>query len=707
MMRRRIRETESSGGSFFQTLLSRPLLALLIVVLCAFTAVVGYTFYLSRDLPSLSQLEDYEPKLSSKVYSSDMQVIHEYYEEKRSFVRLEDMPGDLINAVIATEDRFSQGASTLTQQLARQLYLSLDKRIARKVKELITAIQIERTYTKEEILEMYFNHMNFGGGTYGAQNAAQKYYGKDVHELSLDECATLVGVLQRPEALRPDRQPDRALRRRNIVLNAMHAMNYISADELSEFIDKPLDVLKEQPSKTDGLAPYFTEYVRQLLQDRYGYNLYTDGLSIYTTLDARAQACAESAVRRFLPELQQVVKDYHVKKGMLKDLVSSDFIASHDWQSLEQDSAFVDSLTNTVIPVQCGLVSLDPRNGHILAWIGGRDFTESKYNRVIQARRQPGSAFKPFIYTVAIDNGYKTTDEELDQPVVVYNPDGTRWTPQNYDLTTGGPTTLREALRRSRNLVSVRVMQNRIRNPKIVVDYAHKMGIKSNLDAVDALALGACDVTPLEITSAYSVFPNGGIRVEPVAILRVEDRNGNIIDQYQPSSQEVLRRETAFIITDLLQTVLKKGTGATAGWKYGFTRPGGGKTGTTNEFSDAWFIGFTPSIVSTVWTGLDDYTISLGKGQSGARAALPIWATFMKAVHDTLDLPVLDFEMPTGVVRVEVCSDSKELANEVCPNIIDEVFFRSNAPTQQCSRHVGLTTNGSRDRRSNEKRVRF
>jgi penicillin-binding protein 1A len=234
------------------------------------------------------------------------------------------------------------------------------------------------------------------------------------------------------------------------------------------------------------------------------------------------------------------------------------------------------------------------------------------------------------------------------------------------------------------------------------------MGIQSKLDPVDALALGACDVTPLEITSAYSIFPNAGIRVQPVAILRVEDRNGNVIDQHMPSREEVLRKETAYIIADMLKTVLKKGTGATASWKYGFTRPAGGKTGTTNDYSDAWFIGFTPLIATSVWTGLDDYTISLGKGQSGARAALPIWATYMKAVHDTLQLPVLDFEMPSGVVRVEICGDSKQLANEVCPNVLDEVFFRTNAPTDHCSLHVGLTIDGSRDRRDRDKqRVRF
>ncbi|NIR50368.1 hypothetical protein GWO43_17810, partial [candidate division KSB1 bacterium] len=370
-----------------------------------------------------------------------------------------------------------------------------------------------------------------------------------------------------------------------------------------------------------------------------------------------------------------------------------------------RDSTLVDSLIRTKAPLQVALVSIDPRNGHILAWIGGRDFEESKFNRVVQARRQPGSAFKPFVYTVAIDNGYPPTHEVLNMPVVTELPSGERWSPQNYDPTEiGGPTTFREGLRRSLNLVTVRVLQEVIRKPSLVVDYAGKMGIKSPLQPVDALALGASDVTPLEITSAFGVFANSGVHVEPVAILRIEDKNGNLIEKNIPRSHEALRKETAYIMRDMLGTVINSGTGGRARWKYNFTRPAGGKTGTTNDHSDAWFIGFTPQIVSGVWVGFDDYTISLGRGHDGARTALPIWAPYMKSVHDTLNLPVLDFQMPAGVVRVEICDDTKKLANDVCPNIVEEVFFRQYAPTSNCDKHVGLTR---QSRKRKDKRIRF
>ena len=692
-----------------------------------------YLYIISRDLPSLKQLEKYEPKLASKVYSADLKVIAEFYEEKRSFVPLEEMPDALIKAVIATEDRkfydhwgmnvkrfaqaafinlyklsFEQGASTLTQQLARQLYLSLEKTITRKIKELLTAIQIERTYTKDEILEMYLNHMNFGHGAYGAQSAAQLYFGKDVQELNTAECAMLVGLLRAPSYYTPHRNPERTLTRRNVVLAAMREMGYLTDEEYAKWVKTPIDVIPYKSRKEQQrIAPYFTEYVRQILYDKYGYDLYTEGYSIYTTLDTRVQACAERAIQNQLRVLQDKMVEVYSKKSKFVELMDPEFLKGKNVNQILQDSTLVDSLIRARAPVQAALVSIDPRNGHILAWVGGRDFEESEFNRVVQARRQPGSAFKPFVYTVAIDNGYAPTTTVLNQPVVTEMPDGTRWMPTNYNPNDiGGPTTFREGLRRSLNLVTIRVLQEVIRKPSLVVEYAHRMGIKSDLPAVDALALGVGDVTPLEITSAYGVFANGGVRVEPVAILRIEDKHGNVIQQSIPHSREVLRKETAYIMTDLLGTVINRGTGASARYKFGFTRPAGGKTGTTNDYSDAWFLGFTRQIVTGVWVGFDDYTISLGRGQDGARTALPIWAPFMKCAHDTLNLPVLDFPMPEGVVRVEVCVDTQKLATDACPNIQEEVFFTELAPTSQCDVHVGGLKKKPRKRRS-KTRIRF
>ncbi|MFQ5823595.1 MAG: penicillin-binding protein 1A [bacterium] len=738
-MKRKFRDLENSFtySFFFQSvkkfIQTKKITSTFIVLFLTGIGGFIYLYIISRDLPSLRQLEEYRPKLASKVYSADMKLIHEYYEEKRSFVPLEQMPDALIRAVIASEDRkfydhwgidlkrfikvafinfitlkFKPRAiSTLTQQLARQLYLTSEKTITRKIREMITAIQIERTYTKDEILEMYLNHMFLGHGLYGAQPAAMKYFGKELQDIDTAECATLIGLLPAPEAYSPIRHPNRALTRRNIVLHAMRELDYITEDDYNEYLKKPINVLKYTTSTAYGIAPYFTEYVRQILQEKYGYNLYTEGLSIYTTLDTRAQACAEEAVENHLKIVQKNVNNYYLKDNRIMELLDVNHQTNDNVKKLLQDSTFVDSLLNARVAVQTALVSIDPRNGHILAFIGGRDFSESKWNRVVQMSRQPGSAFKPFIYTVAIDNGYPPIHEELNQPVVVFMENGERWSPQNYDLSVGGPTTMREGLRRSLNLVTVRVLQNVIQNPSRVVEYARKMGIKSPLQAVDAIALGASGVTPMEITSAFGVFANGGVLVEPVAILRVEDKNGNVLEQNIPRSQEALRKETAYIMTDLLKTVIDKGTGGSARWKYHFYRPAGGKTGTTNDFSDAWFIAFTPQIVTGVWVGLDDYSLTLGKGQEGSRAALPICATYMKSVHDTLGLPELDFPMPEGVVRLEICADTKKLANDVCPNILEEVFESRLAPTENCDIHVGLTRRERLKRIKNKQRIRF
>ncbi len=690
---------------------------------------VGF-YFLVRDLPSLQQLESYKPKLSSKVFSADGKLIHEYYIEKRSFVPLEEMPDFLIKAVLATEDRkfhshwgmdirrlfgavlkniasgslTRQGASTLTQQLARQLYLTLEKTYTRKLRELITAIQIERTYTKPEILEMYLNHMNFGHGAYGAQSAARMYFGKDARDLDVQECALLVGLLKAPSRYTPRWHPERAKGRRNTVLYAMQDVGFLNREEYEELLETPI-ALAEKSKSALGLGPYFTEHIRQIMQDKYGYNLYTDGLSIYTSLDSRAQFAAERAVEIGMASLQKNVNAYYKQKDRVAGLVTREFREQNDMETLLQDSTFVDSVLAARVSAQVALVSIDPTNGRILAFVGGKDFEKSKFNRAIQARRQPGSTFKPFVYTVAVDNGYPPTQEVLNQPVVVMMENGDRWSPRNFDLSVGGPTTFRKGLQWSLNLVTVRVLQSLIQKPSLVVDYAHKMGIKSKLHAVDAIALGASGVTPMEITSAYGTFANNGVLVEPMAILRVEDKNGNIIEQNRPRSQEVLRKETAYIVTDMLRTVIDHGTGGRARWMWHFTRPAAGKTGTTDDYGDAWFLGFSPQVVTGVWVGLDDFSLTLGKGQTGSHAALPIWGPYMKAVHDTLNLPIVDFRMPDGVVRVEICEDSKLLAKGNCPcKVIEEIFIAELAPTEYCDEHDTILKPKKKPER---KRVRF
>ncbi len=704
-----------------------------------FLLISGTIIYLSQDLPSLKQLEQYEPELATKIYSRDGVLIKELFTQKRMLITLESMPDYMWQAVLATEDhifydhwglnmprfikamainvmsmRYSQGASTITQQLARQLYLGLEKKISRKLKEWITAIQIERTYTKHEILEMYLNHMNFGHGNYGVQAASMEFFGKPARELTLDECALLAGLLQRPTSYSPYNHPDRALRRRNLVLWNMLRRGYISQEQYAAAKATKLVIKPRNAEDEYGIGPYFTEYVRQQLQERYHMDLYKDGFSVYTTLDSRVQAAADSAIRKHLPVVQKRFNKGFIDKGKLLPYLPENILAKTSYDVLKKERYdYLDSLATIVSPVQVALVAIDPANGHILAMVGGRDFSQYKFNRALQAHRQPGSTFKPIVYTAAIDNGYPPCTELLNQPVVLYMPNGDRWAPHNYDHSQGGPTTFREALRRSLNLVTARVVQE-IVPPKTVVDYAKKLGLTTDILPVDAIALGSADVIPIEMISAFGIFANQGVLAKPITILQVKDKYGNLVEENRPHLTHVLRPETAYIMVDLLQTVMNRGTGYGARRDYGFFRPAGGKTGTTNNFTDAWFIGFTPQIVAGVWVGMDDPAVSLGPGQAGAVAALPIWAPFMKMAHDTLNLPIEDFRIPPGVVHVEICNDTKKIATEFCPNIVKEVFERKTAPTEKCTKHRGFggKNSFSRDstgkgKKEKKKRIRF
>jgi penicillin-binding protein 1A len=686
-----------------------------------------YLYVLSQDLPSLTQLEEFRPKLVSKVFSADGKVVKEFFEERRSFVPLEKMPQHLKEALLATEDRnfyhhwgfnavrFAQamlidlihmekrqGASTITQQLARVLYFTTEKTIARKIRELLTAIQIERTYTKDEILEMYLNQVYLGHGAHGVQMAAQKYFGKNVEALLPHESAMLVAIVQRPETLSPLRNPSGCLARRNLVLANMYRTAKLDRHDYETYKTMPLGVLDRPANEHYGVAPYFTEYVRQLLWQKYGDELLTRGFKIYTTLDTRAQQLAEKYVALQLQEMQR-----RVNKRLLADKEHLKIFdqAMLDTLGMTMAEVMADStLLNTMLskrrPVQAALVTIETHTGRILAMVGGRDFEENKFNRVVQAQRQPGSAFKPFVYTAVIDNGYPPTFEVINQPVVVTLVDGTEWRPHNYDNSISGYVTLREALSRSLNLPTVRLVQQ-VTRPKVIVEYAHRMGLTTNIPPYDAIALGAGEVIPLEITSAFSSFANQGVRMEPLAILKVEDKDGNVVENNRPSGKEVLSKETAYIMADMMRSVMdySRGTGAGARSRFQFYRPAGGKSGTTNDFRDAWFIGFTPQLATGVWVGFDRQDMSFERGETGSAVALPIWAPYMKAVHDSLGLPEEDFPPPPGIVRVEICAATKRLANDECPSVSYEVFKAGSEPNSHCSAHKGRERD-SRRRRS-------
>ena len=690
-------------------------------ILIIFGMVMVFTFvlYLSKNLPSLEQLENYDPDLVTRIYSSDGKVLNELFVQKRVFIELDRIPEHMQYAVVASEDRrffdhwglsmrsiaraimvntlslsYRQGFSTLTQQLARNLYKSVgfEDSILRKVKEMITAIQIERTYTKEEILEMYLNTVHFGHGTYGVEAATKRFFGKESKYLTIDESALLVGLLPAPASYSPIHHPERAFKRRNTVLRLMRDQEFINRGEFDENRARTLETVLEVPKR--GSAPYFTEYVRRLLEKEdteLGINIYRDGLKIYTTLDSKLQSAAEKAVLSTVRDNQA-----RLNKRLYKDREEFEnlaYLTIYPEDTLKMMLAGEGQLYKDLrdkLLVQCAFVALDPNTGGILAMVGGRPDYHDQYNRAVQARRQPGSVFKPFVYTTALDNGYSVTEQLLNQPVVlnIQNMDGTwvKWKPQNYDGSTGGLTTFREGLRKSMNLISVRMVQQDIAPAEQVKQTAKRMGINTDIRAVDAIALGTSEVLPIEIVSAYSALANKGVYSKPFAITKIEDRYGNIIKEYYPERKEVLSEETAYLMTSLMQTVMDRGTGGSARWKYKFNRPAAGKTGTTQGWSDAWFVGFTPQIAAGGWFGVDDFKVPLGPGQDGSKAALPAWAKFMKAAHDTLELPLEKFEKPSGIIDKKVCTVTKKLPLPACP-IEQEIFKDGTEPTQNCKVH--------------------
>tara|TARA_Y100000588_G_scaffold78871_2_gene82472 strand:+ start:557 stop:2689 length:2133 start_codon:yes stop_codon:yes gene_type:complete len=689
------------------------------IILSGAIIVLLFIGFLSRDLPSLEQLENYDPDLVTRIYSADGKVLNELFVQKRVFVELFNIPTHMQDAVIASEDRrfyehwglslrsvaraiginilslsYRQGFSTLTQQLARNLYktIGFEDSILRKIKEVITAVQIERTYTKDEILEMYLNTVHFGHGTYGVEAATKRFFGKESKDLSVDESALLVGLLPSPASYSPVRHPERARKRRNTVLRLMKEQGYITHSEHAQYRAMTLESITDEPTR--GLAPYFTEYVRRLLEkedDALDINIYRDGLKIYTTLDSRLQELAEKIVLDAIIKSQGKLNNRIINNQEEFELLGHLTIYEEDSvKMMMQGEAQLYKDLRAKLLVQTAFVAINPKTGGIMAMIGGRPDYHDQYNRAVQAKRQPGSVFKPFVYTTALENGYTVSQQLLNQPVVlnVQNTDGSwvKWRPQNYGGSTGGLTTLREGLRKSLNLISVRIVQQDYAPAEQVKGTAQRMGISTDIRAVDAIALGTSEVIPLEMVSAYAAFANKGVYSKPIAITKIEDRYGNTIREYYPAQYEVLSEETAFLMTNLMQTVMDRGTGGSARWKYNFTRPAAGKTGTTQGWSDAWFVGFTPQIAAGVWFGVDDYQVSLGKGQDGSKAALPSWAQFMRDSHKTLELPRVNFQKPSGVIVSEICSVSKMGSRKACP-IEKELYKSGTEPSQKCRIH--------------------
>ncbi len=708
---------------------SAALLYVMVFYIFGSLIVIGILSYCSKDLPSIDQLQNIEPQLITRIYSEDGKVLQELYTQRRIYVTIDKIPQAMVNAVIAIEDsRFynhwglslrdfsraivmdiltfskRQGASTLTQQLARILYESIgfEKTITRKIKELLTALQIERMYSKDEIVEMYLNSSWLGSGAYGIQAAAKRYFNKTADQLTVDECALLAGVIQNAGRYSPINRPISAYQRRNLVLYRMLEKGYLTNEEFALYCNAPLQV--NRPELPPTIAPYFVEYVRQWLQkeqENLQVDIYRDGLSIYTTLNTEIQAAADSAFQNHLKVQQQILNNRLLQHpDEINAIIPDSSLTVEQVIAMIRGETPMDPALGYSLIVQGALIAIDPTTGKILAMIGGRDFNESEFNRATQAKRQPGSVFKPIVYATAIDNGFPVTTQLLNQPIVVYMEDGKRWVPNNFDLSTGGLTTFREGIKRSLNLVAARLVQELI-SPKSVVETARRMHITTPMPAVDAIALGSASVIPIEITSAYGIFANHGVWVKPIAVTRIEDRYGNTIASYSPQQEYVFSEETAYVVTSLLETNINEGTGASARWRFGFNHIAGGKTGTTNDNTDAWFVGYTPYLVAGVYVGVDNPTVSLGKEkgreQTGAVAALPIWARFMRETHKIMGWKSKPFIRPEGIIEVQICKETKLLPSKYCP-VETEIFIKGTEPIEHCQIHTDIDEKREVDR---------
>ena len=683
---------------------------------------IRYYRFLLSEMPSLEQLESYDPKLSTCILDRNGEVIKELYTQRRFYAPLADISPVMIRALLAIEDhkfyyhwgirpealagvlvkeiakfRFRpRGASTITQQLARMLYLSRERTIVRKLREQLTAIQIERHYSKDEILEMYLTQSYFGHGAYGVGAAAKIFFSTSPAQLTLTQAALIAGLPRSPSGYDPFRHPERAKKRRNLVLWRMRKLGHINEAVYRETIASELDLLPPETEEAgEGVAPYFTENVRQILGRKaadLGFDPYHDGLTIETTLDARLQACADSAVAEWMPELQRQVSKayprselYELLRGLHPDATSSQL------RKLARNKELVDSLLQAEMEVQVAFIAIDPATGGILAMVGGRDFALTKWNRATQMVRQPGSAFKPFLFAEVVDKGLPLSVHVPNEPVVVELLDGEIWAPQNFDSSVGGDASLRRALKKSLNLVSIRLLRD-YTTPQDVVLMARRLGVTTRIDAVDALALGTSGMIPLELASAYGVFQTGGVLARPMYITRILDEFGQTIAEYSPQRSAVLSEETAFLMTSLLESVTAYGgTGIGLRTRFHFDSTAAGKTGTTDDFTDAWFVGFTPHLAAAVWVGLDSPSKTLGEDQEGAHAALPIWARFVKMAYDTMGYMDKPFAKPDGIVTAKVCRESGKLAREGCPDVYIEYFNRKYPLEEYCPLHIGST----------------
>ena len=699
---------------------------------------IALSVYTISGLPSLDELENPKPVLASRVFSADGELIGQFYIENRIETDLDSLPPFVLKALIATEDRnfydhwgvdvprffkamikniFSlslrEGASTITQQLAKNLYALkegreniLDKMV-RKVREWISAVQIEKTFTKNEIAELYLNVSYFGRSAYGIESASKVYFNKQAKDLTLPEAALFIALLKSSVNYDPVARYESAMQRRNQVMYNMVDTEMLSEVEYERLKQQPIQLASERLSHIKSEAPHFLEYIRHqmtTLADKYGYDLYRDGLNIYTSLDMRMQRIANRSAKKHIAEYQILFDknwNWNRNKSLLSDLL--DRAIKNDTQyktetskderakiynTLKYDADFIDSVKKIAAKVEVGFVVMDPKTGMIKALVGGenQDFGRG-LNHVTGIRRQPGSSFKPFVYATAIENGYFPATTVLNQQF-----DYNGWSPANAGNEYSGYETLRWGLANSVNVIAGRLTISNMAPPFQVVKFAQRMGIKSHMDAYPSIALGTVEVTPLEMVSAMGTFVNSGVHVDPVSILKIEDRNGVVVDEFVPESVQAISPQTSSIIVDMMSDVINYGTGA--GVRRYFQYPAAGKTGTTQKFSDAWFVGVTPDLAAGVWVGFDDHRVKFTNwyGQGG-RAALPIWAMFMEGAYKELKLPLKYFTLAEGVEMATFCKETMtlgdaKLATDACPETVTDLIDASKMPGY-CEIHTG------------------
>ncbi len=651
--------------------LKKPFFIAALVVGIASGAFAGYIFSVYAELPDIRDLQEFKPPEVTKIYADDGALIAELFIEKRELADYDQIPQNAIDAIIATEDahffehrgvrvlsilraivadvragKFVQGGSTITQQLAKTLFLTPEKSFSRKFREMLMAMNMEINYTKREILTFYFNQIYFGSGAYGIKAAAQVYFDKKPEDLTLAESALLAGLPKAPSYYSPNNDIERAKARRATVLRRMFDEGLITGGERTQANAEPIRLAQLWESSVQ--APYFVERVRQVLEQKYGTNaIYRMGLEVYTTLNVEMQKAAEQAVQKGLNAIEGRIDK---------------------WSNEEERP-----------PVHAALIAIEPSTGYVKAMVGGRDFYESPFNRAVQARRQPGSAFKPIVYAAALEAGWTPAAILFDSPIIINDPSRSGdWKPTNFSKRFYGPVTLRRAFEKSINVASVKLLRD-VGTEK-VVRFAQRLGITTQLRPYLSLVLGGSEVTLAEITGAYASFANHGQKARRIMILSVKKKDGTVLEENRPQLTEAMSEQGAFLISKMLQGVIENGTGRVA---QRLKRPAGAKTGTTDDFTDAWFVGIVPQLAAGVWVGYD-MKKTLGNNETGARAAGPIWTEFMINALEKTGAPIADFQKPEKITEIEIDMTTGLLPGKNCGKTMTEFFLEGSEPTRAC-----------------------